>query len=178
MGITRIIRARDCPEIAWKNGGGTTREIAVFPPGADMDTFAWRLSMARVTQAGAFSAFVGIDRTLAVLDGTLRLEGPSLAVTLDPASDPFPFDGGAPIAGEPVAGPVLDLNAMARRGSHAATMLRLAAGERATPVGTTFLLALETQDLGGVRLERLDCAVIDAEMVVNGAALCIGFAAA
>ena len=48
----------------WKNGGGETAEIAVSPPGAALDDFDWRLSMARVETDGPFSAFPGIDRTL------------------------------------------------------------------------------------------------------------------
>lgn len=100
MTITRIIRAADCCEVPWKNGGGTTREIAVFPPGADMDTFLWRLSMARVEQAGPFSAFAGIDRVLTVVQGTLALGG-SVSVRLDETAAPFAFDGSAAVHGAP-----------------------------------------------------------------------------
>ncbi len=53
----------------WKNGGGTTREIAVRPPGAGMDAFAWRVSVADIVADGPFSAFPGIDRQIALLDG-------------------------------------------------------------------------------------------------------------
>ena len=63
----KIIRARDCRTTPWKNGGGSTTEIAVEPSGASLDTFAWRISVARVAADGPFSEFPGIDRTLAVL---------------------------------------------------------------------------------------------------------------
>src|SRR5688500_2425780 len=32
----------------WKNGQGTTTEIAAFPPGAGLETFVWRISMADI----------------------------------------------------------------------------------------------------------------------------------
>ena len=30
----RVIRAGDCKRMPWKNGGGSTTELAVFPDGA------------------------------------------------------------------------------------------------------------------------------------------------
>ena len=37
----------------WKNGGGTTREVAVSPEGAGLDDFAWRISLAALLGAAA-----------------------------------------------------------------------------------------------------------------------------
>jgi environmental stress-induced protein Ves len=45
----------------WKNGGGETTEIAVFPDGAGLSDFDWRVSMARVDGDGPFSSFPGIE---------------------------------------------------------------------------------------------------------------------
>lgn len=42
----RILRASDHKRMPWKNGKGETVEIAVFPEGASVDTFDWRISMA------------------------------------------------------------------------------------------------------------------------------------
>lgn len=177
MSLARIIRAAALPDMPWKNGGGTTREIAVHPPGAGMADFRWRLSMARVDAAGAFSCFPGTDRVLAVLDGAIRLSGPDWAVTLDADSAPFAFDGEAPVTGAPLAGTMLDLNAMARRGRCAIRMTRLRAGEPAASCeGTSFVLALERQRLAGEVLERLDCALLSGPVVMGGAGIGIGFA--
>eukprot|EP01042_Synura_sphagnicola_P007286 gene7286-9332_t len=44
----RIIRATDCLVMPWKNGGGTTTEMAVAPEGASLNDFDWRISMAHV----------------------------------------------------------------------------------------------------------------------------------
>jgi len=61
-----LIRGADLVASPWKNGGGVTREVAAFPEGAALDAFVWRVSVADVAQAGPFSRFAGIDRTLAV----------------------------------------------------------------------------------------------------------------
>ncbi len=74
----KLYRAHDHKRMPWKNGGGETVEIAVFPPGAGVDDFDWRISMATVASDGPFSIFPGIDRTLSILDGaglSLKMEG-------------------------------------------------------------------------------------------------------
>ena len=53
----------------WKNGGGTTRQVACWPPGAGSDDFDWRVSIATIAASGPFSTFPGIDRTIMLLDG-------------------------------------------------------------------------------------------------------------
>lgn len=117
--MLRIVRAAGWRPAPWKNGGGVTHEIAAEPAGAGTEDFAWRLSAARVEQAGPFSRFAGIDRTLCVLEGEgLRLEGPGFgAVTLTPASAPFSFSGDAAVEAVIVGGSVLDFNVMSRRGA-------------------------------------------------------------
>jgi uncharacterized protein len=66
----RVVRFAALPAVPWKNGGGTTVEIAVHPPSAGTDAFDWRVSAAEIREAGPFSRFDGIDRALAILDGT------------------------------------------------------------------------------------------------------------
>ncbi len=77
-------------EIPWKNGGGITREIAkaTGPKG-----FAWRLSIADVTEAGPFSTFPGMTRILTVIDGDgLVLTQGDVSNTLR-LCEPFRFSG-------------------------------------------------------------------------------------
>jgi uncharacterized protein len=64
-----VRRHQDYRRMPWKNGGGETAEIAVFPEGATLDDFDWRISMATVSADGPFSLFPGVDRTLSVLEG-------------------------------------------------------------------------------------------------------------
>ena len=161
--------------MAWKNGGGTTREIAVFPPGAGMDDFIWRLSMATVEQAGPFSAFPGIERTLAVLDGRLSLVGQGLAAELDAASAPLCFDAALPVHGTPLGGPVRDLNAMVRRGACSVSMVRLPTGSLVPGAPDRFLVALEDQTCAALPLAAGDCVVVTQDLRHDGPALLVTF---
>ena len=128
----RVIRAADCRAMPWKNGGGETTEIAVFPPDAGLDEFEWRVSRARIASDGPFSVFAGVDRTLTVLDGAgLRLViGAGAPVDLTPSSAPLSFEADVPTRAGLLGGAVTDLNVMTRRGSlrHRVTSLRVEAG--------------------------------------------------
>ncbi len=110
----------------WLNGGGVTHEIAVSPAGATTADFLWRVSIATVDRAGDFSRFAGIDRTLLVLDGSLRLTIAGKTRTLNDHGDPIRFPGDAPAHGDPGITPVTDLNIMTRRGKVHATAHRIA----------------------------------------------------
>lgn len=119
----RLHRRADQRETPWKNGGGTTREIAVFPSGAGFDTFDWRLSAAKVAGDGPFSTFPGVDRILTVLEGNgFDLDfGPAGTVHLTPASAPHAFAGDTACTARLIGGAVGDLNLMLRRGRWRAT---------------------------------------------------------
>lgn len=111
----------------WKNGGGVTTEIAVSPAGAALDDFDWRVSMARVESGGPFSAFAGVDRTLAVLEGEgiiLDIAGRPTA-TVTKVSAPLSFPADVPTQAALIAGPITDLNVMTRRGRMTHTVERV-----------------------------------------------------
>ncbi|MEN8585277.1 HutD family protein [Burkholderia sp. RS01] len=57
-----IVRTGRLPRLPWKNGAGTTREVAILPGGSGPDTFRWRLSLADIDEDAAFSTFHGTDR--------------------------------------------------------------------------------------------------------------------
>ncbi len=113
----KTLRAADRLATPWKNGLGVTREIAVYPPGAGLDDFDWRVSMASVDAGGPFSIFPGVDRVLAVLEGrlALRIDG-AAPIELDPDAPPQAFAGDVLVEADLLAGPVTDLNVMIRRG--------------------------------------------------------------
>jgi environmental stress-induced protein Ves len=137
-----VIRAADYRRMRWKNGLGETAEIAISPPDAALDRFAWRVSMARVGAAGPFSAFPGIDRTLTVLDGAgFRLAVAGLApVELTPASAPYSFPGDRSASATLLGDAVTDLNVMTRRGAWWHRVRELAPGAQATLAGATALV--------------------------------------
>ena len=112
-----MLRAADRIATPWRNGGGETREVAVFPVGAAWADFHWRISVATVATSGPFSAFPGIDRTLAVLDGALQLTIGGIVQPVQRSSSlPILFDGGVAASGLVIDSPVIDLNLMVRRG--------------------------------------------------------------
>jgi environmental stress-induced protein Ves len=53
----------------WKNGGGITEDVWLFPEGASHDDFDIRLSLAEISQDGPFSSFPGIDRSITLVGG-------------------------------------------------------------------------------------------------------------
>jgi environmental stress-induced protein Ves len=166
-GAVEILPAALRTPVAWKNGGGVTREIAVFPRGADLSHFDWRISTAEVRSGGPFSAFPDIERILCVLEGelTLSVQGQP-TVRLSKGSAPFAFAGEVPAQAEPHGGIVVDLNVMARRGRYVAAVRRVSTSASATPLNleadTTLIFALQevrvSADGGTFRLSRADAA--------------------
>jgi uncharacterized protein len=113
--------------MSWKNGGGTTTEIARSPESSSLDDFDWRISIARVAASGPFSRFARVDRSMAILEGegiVLTIDGRESA-RLDTCSTPFAFRGDADVSGMLVGGPIEDLNVMTRRGRFRQVLRRL-----------------------------------------------------
>lgn len=107
------------PSMPWKNGGGATRELACWPPGADMEHFDWRVSVATIAQSGPFSRFAGVDRVITLLSGDgVHLRQPNAGIDhcLDRALHPFEFAGDEIMDCDLLGGPSTDFNLMTRRG--------------------------------------------------------------
>ena len=118
MNQDTLLNPTDYRIMPWKNGGGTTTELLIEPPGASLDSgFHWRLSMAEVEVSGPFSRFEGYDRTLLLLAGRgMRLdfqERPSMR--LDALLQPLPFRGDWLTSGTLLDGPCQDFNVITRR---------------------------------------------------------------
>ncbi|HEV7308909.1 HutD family protein [Ensifer sp.] len=153
----KTLRASTYKRMPWKNGGGETVEIAVFPLTASLSDFDWRVSMATVASDGPFSSFPGIDRTLSILEGKgmrLMIEGRE-PVVMTGASAPLPFPADATTSATLVDGPIVDLNVMTRRGRLAHSVKRLALDHPQTlecTAKTTLVLCYG----GAVRLTTAD----------------------
>lgn len=198
----RILRAAGRPAMPWSNGGGVTREVAVHPPGAGWDTFAWRVSLADVTRDGPYSPLPGVRRILTVADGA------GLALTVDGTTRrltdrcrPFAFPGGAETGSRLLDGPVVNLNVMLREGRADATVERVRGRRVVAPVRggadggaegpeAVLIVAVEgdtrVRTAGGPeeRLARFDAALLAgpdaaaAEMWTDGTAALIALSAA
>lgn len=130
----------------WKNGGGATRELACWPPGAGLESFGWRVSVADVAAPGPFSLYPGVDRQILLWQGEgmrLRTADGSVDRMLDRAAAPFAFAGETSMGCTLMAGPVRDLNLMLRRGQWrgALRVLHDACTPGASPAGLCLVLA-------------------------------------
>lgn len=175
----RALRLADYRRMPWKNGGGETIEIAVSPQDAGLDNFDWRISMARVESDGPFSQFVGVERTLSVLEGqgiALSIEGmPS--ISLGKARAPFSFDASLKTDAKLKDGAIVDLNVMSRKGvaGHHCNRV-LEGGNVALHAKTTVVFSIAeglVVDDGKQKLilQNYDCTIVDGN--ANGSSLTI-----
>lgn len=134
------------PARPWKNGAGLTREIATSPRGATLDDFDWRVSVAEVSADGLFSAYPGVDRTIALLRGAgMRLRGEDDRVRhrLDTVAAPFHFAGEAAIEALLLDGPCSDFNVMTRRSRCHAEVQSLNKDSALSPADALLLLCVQ-----------------------------------
>lgn len=104
----------------WRNGRGSTLEIAREP--AAGDDFAWRLSLADIDRDGAFSPYPGYRRALLLIAGNslqLRFRGHG-SCSLDQARRAVRFEGEWQTHCAIPAGRCTDLSLIVRRGPAAA----------------------------------------------------------
>lgn len=109
------------PAVAWRNGLGTTRELAVGPPGTALALFDWRVAVADIAPgATSFSRYPGVDRVLVTTGPGLRLGPPGCGgAAMRPIEPwvPMQLDGAEPVDARLVGAPVRVFNVMARRGA-------------------------------------------------------------
>ncbi|EOV8088205.1 HutD family protein [Providencia rettgeri] len=108
--MTQILTTQDYRNMPWKNGQGSTLELA-RSHGEGLDDFDWRVSIADVKTAGAFSFFQNRQRIIGVLEG----EGLILHVDKKPAvtlkqKEFFAFNGESDVYAELVQGAIRDFN--------------------------------------------------------------------
>lgn len=159
----RLLRAAERVATPWKNGGGTTTEVAAFPAGSTLDNFGWRVSIAEVRSGGPFSLFPGVDRQLAVLAGrlSLRVEGRA-AVEIAPGKAAAEFSGDASTSAEPIGGTVFDLNVMTRHAEFMSQLAHHTAGDSVTlETGVLIVVATTATRVAEHDLLERDALLID-----------------
>lgn len=113
--MIEVIEPSQFTIIPWKNGQGTTTELAINAAG-NLDDFDWRLSIATVTSDGLFSDFSGYDRNLVLIEGNgISLQHDDkhvdiLRERLDIAS----FSGSSKTYGRLASGAIKDFNIMTK----------------------------------------------------------------
>ncbi len=154
------LHTRRCEQVEpqrWRNGAGFTRELLAWPTAADWQL---RISVADIDADAAFSAFPGVERWFAVLEGAgVVLQLPEGRTVVDGDSAPLRFAGEAAPVCTLVDGPTRDLNLMARRGSGRATMRRAAPGAVFAPrsgLRAVFVADAATLQIDGADAQRLE----------------------
>lgn len=185
--VLRVLPLDRQPRVPWRNGGGETREVCAWPPGAGLDDFVWRASVATLERDGPFSRFPGIVRTAVLLDGAgLRLVAGTAVVQLAAPFAQATFDGALPWGCELREGAVQLFNVMVRSDMTA----RVLASERSLVLPPTRFCVIYAArgrievDTGtqSIALGEGDgCAIADAPAVaarVQGSDSCAHFVAA
>lgn len=120
----------------WSNGAGSTKELVVARDAAG--ELEWRISVAAIDKAAAFSSYPNIDRVLVAL-GSMRLVIGNRAHSMI-AGEQVQF-AGETLARVQVDQPTEALNVMTRRGRCTAKV-DLRAIELAAPTGVTACVQL------------------------------------
>ncbi len=161
--MTRVLRARDRVATPWKNGGGKTTEVAAFPPGASLEDFGWRVSIAEIARSGPFSLFPGIDRKLVLLKGHVALTIAGQGTTeLAPDAPPIAFPGDVAAEAQILEGPATDLNVMARRSTFEASVVRkTCTGKLVAVADVTLLFSLSAVRILGETMAPADALLLE-----------------
>ncbi|MFC7247704.1 HutD family protein [Catellatospora aurea] len=158
MGLT-LLPAVDRIAVAWRNGGGITREIFVHPRG--VDDFQWRLSIADVVADGPFSAFPGYRRVITVLTGAgMRLTVDGVGHDVGPL-EPFEFDGGAQTSCTLPGGPITDLNLIVRAGDRGAVRVVDVTGPLTVTGPAAIVVVRGSAAVDGRPVHTPDAALVD-----------------
>ncbi len=97
----------------WLNGAGLTRKIAIFPSGAGIHDFVWRLSVAEIESDSLYSHFAHTHRTQMLLSGDgLELTFPHKVCVLNKQYQMVDFSGEDTVSCHLLQGPCQVLNVM------------------------------------------------------------------
>jgi len=160
------LRSSDYRVMPWKDGGGSTTEIAIEPAGSGLaDPFLWRVSSARVEASGPFSHFPGRARLLTLLEGSgliLDIDGQGRQRLKFPGQV-VAFAGDAGVHATLIQGPCVDFGIISDPGRVKVSLEWLNLGADATGITvapTTLLFApwgpVRVDPLG-MELEPQDC---------------------
>ncbi|MCL6233564.1 HutD family protein [Acinetobacter sp. ANC 5579] len=130
--MIQVLKLHDYQKMPWKNGLGSTFEIARQSSLAKGD-FDWRVSMADVENDGDFSYFEGKKRIISTLSGAgMRLQIAKQSHVDVCARDLFSFDGELAVFCQLIDGPIRDLNLIYNAQKVRPRMQRMAGCEKQT----------------------------------------------
>jgi environmental stress-induced protein Ves len=110
----QIISLRRVPEQAWRNGGGTTRELLTGPVD-ERGEWRYRISVADIERDGPFSRFESVQRHFCVLTGQgVELEIDGVRHLVQAGDEVVNFLGDSTVKCKLINGATSDLNFMVR----------------------------------------------------------------
>lgn len=149
----------------WANGLGETIELIRYPIGSSMGEMEFRISVASLKQAGPFSRFVSVERTLLLLDAAeivLDVDGVSEQLS---QFEQLTFDGESVTELISLTAPSRDLNVMCRKGEWTSKVTALSldgaksAGSDQADLKVWIFVSGNAVDSTGRHLESLDMSV-------------------
>lgn len=150
----------------WRNGVGTTAEVAREPQSETDGPFDWRVSLASIDRPGTFSTYPNVDRILMPLGAAAVLLNVAGVETLLVPTSQLSFAGDDTVSAQLPDGSALALNLMVRRGGPSGYMTLVSGDEQASLIptaATVIVIAItaavsvqETTGNGVIRLRRLD----------------------
>lgn len=159
-------RANELRRVPWKNGRGTTLEVA--SDASEGQPWTWRVSIADVPESGPFSRFDGIDRQIACVAGRgmdLIIDGGEPHRVPD-AGRALAFAGEAATIGRLVDGPVRDANLMLLRGRWVGTLDVLRDGARCGTPATAIRVVVAVEGSAVVEVDSERVALAEGDAVV------------
>lgn len=163
----KIIVFKDLLEQPWKNGLGTTRQIAIFPTDATLNNFIWRASVATVSELGSFSNFDNVTRSFTLLTGDkITLSIQNQTIELHSNGQPITFSGEVSTEIVHCSAPSLDFSVMTHNhyAKHSVVHADFTDGQiyqRKSP--TTLFLALEPCRINQQALNTFDALLLSEE---------------
>ncbi len=108
--LLHVVQRDHVEPTPWRNGGGTTQELLVWP---QPEGWQLRVSVARIDRDGPFSAFPGVRRWFTVLEGAgVALRWPTRTRRLTRGDEGVTFDGAEAPECQLLHGATTDLNVM------------------------------------------------------------------
>ncbi|WP_442110432.1 HutD/Ves family protein [Pseudomonas sp. NUPR-001] len=174
MSQLQVLRAKDYPRMPWKNGGGSTEEIA-RDAGEGLEGFGWRLSIADIAESGGFSSFAGYQRIITVLEGEgMRLHVDGQATRPLQPFDAFAFGGESQVSCTLLGGSIRDFNLIYSPERYRARLQWLDGSQRVFSSASTLLLFAAAAHvevaLNGeqpLQLGRYDCLQLEANATLQ-----------
>jgi environmental stress-induced protein Ves len=145
-----IVSTWDIHPTAWKNGAGTTREIAAYRSAGPAADFDWRISVADLTRDASFSRFSGSDRTFLVASGAgvvLDIDGASSVLN---EGQSIAFSGERDVSVALPHGPATAVNLMTGRSCRGVMRVLPVEGSHSLTAATVAVLVLK----GSARTSR------------------------